>query len=134
MVIELSTLIYKTRLELSDIPEDHASDEIIFQSLSQAVAYVAKIVNIPDVEDSYLSFCYMFLAAYYTYLNYTALVERQMGEVPSINYTRLDELKNKARVFLNQVSDFTIDSNLNISAATLFTTPTSTGLVTSVDD
>ena len=133
MTVELSSLIHNTRLELSDIPEDHASDEIVYQSLSQAVAYIGKICDITVVADSYLSHCYVCLSAYYTYLNYTALAEKKFGASEAVNYTRLAELKDKARVFLSPISNFILDANLNISSTNARITPISTGLITSVD-
>ena len=133
MAVELSALIHNTRLELSDIPEDHAGDEIIYQSITQAEAYVGKIVDTTDVADSYLSHCYVCLAAYYVYLNYTSVAEQRDLD-PVAMSIRLPDLKNKARVFLNQISEFDIDSNLNISLVSMLTTPNSIGLVDGVDD
>ena len=133
MTVELSSLIHNTRLELSDIPEDHASDEIVYQSLSQAVAYIGKICDITDVADSYLSHCYVCLAAYYTYLNYTSLAEKKFGVSEAINYVRLGALKDKAITFINFISTFKIDANLNVSANSLRLTPNVIGLVSVVD-
>lgn len=133
MAVELSALIHNTRLELSDIPEDHAGDEIIYQSITQAEAYVGKIVDITDVADSYLSHCYVCLAAYYVYLNYTSVAEQRDLDAVTMSI-RLADLKNKARIFINQISEFDLDDNLNVSLRSLFVTPLSTGLTTSVDD
>ena len=114
MTITPSSLLFNVRRELSDVPEDHADDAIIYQMTVQANDFCSEVIDVASEDESYIEHCVITLAAYFVYLNYTSLTERQLGTIPPTTVIRLNELRRKAYVFISKVTIETIDEYFNI--------------------
>lgn len=134
MAIVLAEQLPFIRRELSDIPEDYASDSILMQSAESAWFHVQKLVEVADQDDDYLSHCIAMLGAYYVYLNYTSLAEIQLGTLPPTSLIKMAELKTKARTFIGLISEGTLDKDLNMDEANMKYAPTIIGITESVAD
>lgn len=134
MAIVLAEQLPFIRRELSDIPEDFASDSILMQSAEAAWLHIQKLVDITDQDDDYLSHCIAILGAYYVYLNYTSLAEIQLGTLPPTSFIKMSELKSKARTFIGLVSEVSLDKDLNIDKSNLGYAPPIVGITDSVAD
>jgi len=118
MAIELSNLILEVRTILSDIDIQYDADEIVYNDIIRADKFVEMIV-IPNVEESYLKEAIVAVAAYYNYVTYTSLAERQLGELPPTSLVRIRALRSIARNFLLPISEYPLDEELNIDTKTL---------------
>lgn len=131
---DLSTLIFKVRREIADIPEDYIDDIQVYQCIDEASAFLNKVIDTTDtsIEDSYKEHCITILASYYAYLNYTSLAEKRIGQLPTSMGIKVNEMKKKAHAFISKISDSTLDSNFNVKESS--ETPTVIGLTTSIGD
>ncbi|MCK9577773.1 MAG: hypothetical protein M0R51_17840 [Clostridia bacterium] len=118
MAINLNSLIYNVRSTLSDVPEEFLTDSQIYVEIDKANAYCNAIV-MDDTTETYLTKCIEVVAAFYSYINYTTLSERQLGTLPPTSKIRLDALRNVAVSFLQLVSKFPINENLTIDIDSL---------------
>ena len=134
MAIVLAEQLPFIRRELSDIPEDYASDSILMQSAESAWLHIQKLVEVADQDDDYLSHCIAMLGAYYVYLNYTSLAEIQLGTLPPTSFIKMSELKSKARTFIGLVSEGSLDKNLNMDESNMKYAPSIIGITASVTD
>lgn len=116
MAINPSSLIFDVRRELADIPEDHAADEVIYQQIDHGWEYIQVIADVPNEDEDYISHCLIILGAYFTYLEYTSLAERNLGELPSGSKTKIDALRHKAWIFLSKISIVKLNSDLTYDA------------------
>lgn len=116
MTIVPYTYMYSLRRDLSDLPEDYASDALVYQSIDQAWNFIQTVVDIDVASESTIGHCIVALGSYFTYLSYTSLVERRLGDLPQSTRLRLNELKQKAVIFINSISEFQLDENLSIVA------------------
>lgn len=112
MAINPSSLIYEVRRELADIPEDHAADEVINQQLDHGWEYIQVIIDVSSEDEDYVSHCLIILSAYFTYLEYTSLAERNLGELPAGSKTKIDALRHKAWIFLEKISIVKLNPDL----------------------
>jgi len=110
------SLIFSVRRELNDVPEDYLSDEVIYQALSQADAYLNKVLD-PDVDEVYRQHCLVVVAAYFAYVKYVASVERGLGSIPATSAERLRALRELAVALVRVVSRFNIRDDLSIDDA-----------------
>lgn len=134
MAITLIDQLPFVRRELSDLPEDYATDEIVYQSTEQAYALIQKVITVDDFDDVYISHCTVTLSAYYVYLDYTSLAERQLGTLPPTVLIRLRELKRKARSFINTIANDQLDEDLSIDMSLLTIAPIAIGITDSSAD
>lgn len=134
MAITLIDQLPFVRRELSDLPEDYATDEIVYQSTEQAYALIQKVITVDDFDDVYISHCTVTLSAYYVYLDYTSLAERQLGTLPPTVLIRLRELKRKARSFINTIANDQLDEDLSVDMSLLTIAPIAIGITESVAD
>ena len=133
MTITPSSLLFNVRRELSDVPEDHADDAIIYQMTVQANDFCNEVIDVASEDESYIEHCVITLAAYFVYLNYTSLTERQLGTIPPTTVIRLNELRRKAYVFISKVTIETIDEYFNIDdSGDVKVRPNALGLVEKV--
>lgn len=114
MVIELSTLIYNVRNELSSIPDDLITSEQIHDELIKSNLYISYIIDSEFDDENIIKQALISLAAYYSYVNYTALVSLRMDDVPQYVYQREKILKAIALQFLKLITKYPLDSNLMI--------------------
>jgi hypothetical protein len=96
---------------LSDIPISFLTDDQIYNELDTASAYCTQNLD-TTTADVYMSKCYIVLASYYAYINYTTLAERREGTLPPAAKTRVDALRLKALSFLQPIALERLDENL----------------------
>lgn len=118
MAIELSSLILRVRSILSDVPVEYDADEIVFNDIGRASSFV-DIIVIDGVDEGYLAQAIVAVAAYYNYVTYTSLAERQLGELPPTSLVRIRALRSIARNFLLPISQYPLDEELNIDTKVL---------------
>jgi hypothetical protein len=122
MAIDLSSLILDVRSNISDIPEEYAGDNQIYRDLKRAKAFVTKIA-VADVDEDYLTECYIALATLYTYINYTSMAERQLGTLPPTALVRVQALRKIAAGFLQLISAIPLTEDLTVDMALMAKTP-----------
>lgn len=115
MTIELSTLIYNVRNELSSIPDDLITSEQIYGEIVKANLYINYILDSEFDNDDILAQAIVALASYYSYVNYTALVSLKLDDVPAYVYQREKVLKNIALTFLKLLTKYPLDNDLMIN-------------------
>jgi len=101
------------RQELSDVPEEYVSDEVILRSLQKADRFLDLVLR-SDVDADTREECLFSLATYFTYLNYTSVVARGLGSTPEYSDERAERLRNIALMFIRPNSDFVINDDLTI--------------------
>lgn len=111
MAISSSSLISRVRVALADVPTDMLDDIQVYRDIERANAFVTAILR-ESVTETLQEHAIINLAAYYSYVNYTSLAERQLGNVPQTAIIRLDALKQIARAFLELVSSIPITADL----------------------
>jgi hypothetical protein len=115
-VFDLSTLILQVQVSLSDLPETYATDEQIYFDLKTAFKYVDDIVA-DDADADLAKEAIARLGAYLTYINYTSLAERKLGEVPMSMQLKVDAMRKIALIFLRRVTNLQIKDDLTIDDA-----------------
>lgn len=113
MTIDISTLILDVQVSLSDIPEDYATDEQLYNSLKMAQRYVDSLKDVVVVEELE-SQAISSLASFYAYVNYTSLVERTRGEVNQASSIKLAALQRIAVSFLRRITTLPIKDDTTV--------------------
>lgn len=132
-MVDPEVLRPRVRLELSDLPTEYASDDLITQQITEANTFLLQIRG-DDISDEDYDICIVAVGAYFTYLSYTALAERQLNQVTPTSVTRLRELKTKARLLINAVFDIDVDDNLNVNRDLRRIRPNAIGMTSAVID
>lgn len=115
MAIDLAELILEVQTSLSDLPDNYCNDEAIFKELETSQEYIGSIKRTTYSDESFEKKGIARLAAYFVYVNYTSLAERQMGTIPQATIIKTDVLRRIALAFIRQMSDLTIDDDLSVS-------------------
>lgn len=113
MTYDLSTLILDVQVSLSDIPDNYATDEQLYDSLKMAQAYVDSLKNIDVTEELEIK-AIRSLASFYAYVNYTSLVERTRGEVTQASSIKLAALQRIAVSFLQRITTLPIKDDTTV--------------------
>lgn len=113
VIIDLSELILTVQVSLSDLPSTYATDEQIYFDLKTAYKYVNDIVA-DDAELELVKEAVARVGAYYTYINYTSLAERKLGEVPQSMAIKVDALRRIAVMLLRRVTNLNIADDLSV--------------------
>jgi hypothetical protein len=113
MAIDLPTLILDVQVSLSDIPEEYATDEMLYDSLKMAQGYVDSLKD-TGVLEALESKAIRSLASFYAYVNYTSLVERTRGEVNQASTIKLAALQRIAVSFLRRISTLPIKDDTTV--------------------
>ena len=118
MAVDLSLLILDVQVSLSDIPDNYATDEQLYDSLKMAHAYIDTLIDITITEELEAKAIRAF-ATYLAYVNYTSLVERTRGEVSQASSIKLAALQRIAVSFLRRITTLEIndDTTVNQGAA-----------------
>jgi hypothetical protein len=118
MAVDLALLILDVQVSLSDIPDNYATDEQLYDSLKMAQGYVDSIKDPQTIESLEIK-AIRSLATYFAYVNYTSLVERTRGEVSQASSIKLAALQRIAVSFLRRITTLEIndDTTVNQSAA-----------------
>lgn len=117
MAIELSELILDVQVTLSDLPDSYATDEQIFSDLITAKEYIDSIKSTTFSDEGFEKKAIARLGAYFTYINYTSLAERQMGTIPATALIKIDTLRRIALAFIRQMTSLTIADDLSIDTS-----------------
>lgn len=136
MTINLSLLISNVQQDLNDVPDDYLDVVNIHQNLSQSKTFIEKVVSSEVIasDEDYVKVCIYALATYYAYLNYTVLAEVKMGTLSPSVTVRLRELKAKAVMFINRVSEFTVTKELTVDTVKGNYVPFATTKTTVLED
>lgn len=118
MAVDLALLILDVQVSLSDIPDNYATDEQLYDSLKMAQAYVDSVKDPQTIESLEIK-AIRSLATYFAYVNYTSLVERTRGEVSQASSIKLAALQRIAVSFLRRITTLEIndDTTVNQTAA-----------------
>jgi hypothetical protein len=124
-VIDLSELILAVQVSLSDLPENYCSDDQIYFDLKTAKTYIDDIVYDDITHDSMVREATTRLGAYLTYMNYTSLAERKLGEVPQSMQIKVDALRKMALMLMKRITllklndDLTVDDSVETKSKTV---------------
>jgi len=118
MAIDLALLILDVQVSLSDIPDNYATDEQLYDSLKMSQAYIDTIKD-ADTTEAVEAKAIRALATYFAYVNYTSLVERTRGEVSQASTIKLGALQRIAVSFLRRISTLPIKDDTTIDLAIL---------------
>lgn len=135
MAITLSELILHVRAALADVTLDMVDDSQVYHDIKKAYEYVQQLVPASTIsaQESYVSSCIVNVAAYYTYVNYTSLAERQQGTLPPTALIRINALREIALTFLTPITPFKLNPDLSIDESQLERTPAiAFGLIKSI--
>jgi hypothetical protein len=116
MAIDLSLLILDVQVSLSDIPDNYATDEQLYDSLKMAHAYIDSLVD-ESVSEDLEAKAIRALATYFAYVNYTSLVERTRGEVSQASSIKLAALQRIAVSFLRRITTLAINDDTTVDQA-----------------
>jgi hypothetical protein len=110
---DLDDLIVYVRSSLSDVPTEYMSDTQILYELVKAKAFVDELSGATS-QTVYKGQCIIAVATYYSYVNYTALAERNMGTLPPTAAVRTSALREIAAALLQLISLYPLNSDLTI--------------------
>lgn len=116
MVIDLSDLILEVQVSLSDLPENYGTDEQIYFDLKTAYTYVMDILSSDVTDQNLVEQTIIRVGAYFTYMNYTSLAERKLGEVPVTMQTKVDALRRLAVMMVRRITNLKIKDDLTIDS------------------
>jgi hypothetical protein len=118
MAIDLSLLILDVQVSLSDIPDNYATDEQLYDSIKMADAYITSLIDITITDDLHKK-AIRALATYFAYVNYTSLVERTRGEVSQASSIKLAALQRIAVSFLRRITTLAINDDTTVDQSAL---------------
>jgi hypothetical protein len=113
MAIDLARLILDVQVSLSDIPDNYATDEQLYDSIKMAKGYIDTLIDI-DVTEDLEAKAIRALATYFAYVNYTSLVERTRGEVSQASSIKLAALQRIAVSFLRRITTLAINDDTTV--------------------
>ncbi len=114
MTINLHSLINEVRDDLGEVRPDIINDEGIYIEIKKANAFIQLIKDEDyDNEDAERQ-TILVLASYFTYINYTSIMEQLSGELGFNSTKKTEFLKQIALMFLRQITTVPIDENLQI--------------------
>lgn len=117
MAIDLSELILDVQVSLSDLPDSYCTDEQIFMDLVTAQEYTDSIKSPTFSDESFEKKAIARLGAYFTYINYTSLAERQMGTIPQATIIKTDVMRRIALAFIRQMTNLKLNDDLSIDSS-----------------
>lgn len=113
MAVDLALLILDVQISLSDIPDNYATDEQLYDSLKMAHAYIDSLID-ESVSEDLEAKAIRALATYFAYVNYTSLVERTRGEVTQASSIKLAALQRIAVSFLRRITTLAINDDTTV--------------------
>lgn len=131
MAIDIADLIIDVQVSLSDIPDNYATDEQLYDSLKMAQGYIDSIKD-ENVLESLEIKAIRSLATYFAYVNYTSLVERTRGEVSQASSIKLAALQRIAVSFLRRITTLKINDDTTVDQTAAGRKPAAVGLTVSV--
>lgn len=131
--MDLSPLIQRVRNNLSDIPESYVLDPVLLGDLRRAEAFV-NLIKSEVAESNAIVTGIEFLAAYYTHVTWTTLVEKEQGEVPYSTIQKSLQHRSMARAYLSLISKYPLAEDLSIDFSKVKGTVPAFVLPTSITD
>lgn len=113
MAIDLASMILDVQVSLSDIPDNYATDEQLYDSIKMAHAYIDTLKD-TTVTEALEAKAIRALATYFAYVNYTSLVERTRGEVTQASSIKLAALQRIAVSFLRRITTLAINDDTTV--------------------
>ena len=113
MAIDLASMILDVQVSLSDIPDNYATDEQLYDSIKMAHAYIDTLKD-STVTEALEAKAIRALATYFAYVNYTSLVERTRGEVTQASAIKLAALQRIAVSFLRRITTLAINDDTTV--------------------
>jgi hypothetical protein len=113
MAIDLASMILDVQVSLSDIPDNYATDEQLYDSIKMAHAYIDTLKD-TTVTEALEAKAIRALATYFAYVNYTSLVERTRGEVTQASAIKLAALQRIAVSFLRRITTLAINDDTTV--------------------
>lgn len=111
--MDLSLLILKVRNNLSDIPLSYIDDSAILNDLRRAEDFV-DLIKRPEAESDKVVTGIEFLASYYSYMTWTTLAEKELGQIPYSTIQKANHLRSMARSYLQLISKFPLTEDLTV--------------------
>lgn len=114
MTINLHSLINEVRDDLGEVKPDIINDEGIYIEIKKANAFIQLIKDEDyDNEDAERQ-TILVLASYFTYINYTSIMESLSGELGFNSTKKTEFLRQIALMFLRQITTIPLDEDLQI--------------------
>jgi hypothetical protein len=117
MTINIAELILDVQVGLSDLPADFCTDEQIYFDLTAAEAFIDSIKSATFTDEVFEKKAIIRLGMYFTYINYTSLVERQLGSTPTASLIKLDVLRKMSLAFIRQMTNLKINDDLSVDSS-----------------
>lgn len=114
MTINLHTLVNDIRDELGDVRPDIISDEGIYREIKKANVYIQMIKDEDYDDEDNEREVILALATYYTYMNFTSIMEGLSGELGYNTTKKTQYLKEIALMFMKQITSTPLNDNLMI--------------------
>lgn len=118
--MDLSLLLLKVRNNLSDIPLSYIDDSAVLNDLRRADDFVELIKKTDAAEDK-VKTGVEFLASYYSYMTWTTLSEKELGQIPYSTIQKAIHLRSMARSYLQLISKFPLTEDLTIDLSAIDT-------------
>lgn len=131
MAIDLALLILEVQISLSDIPSNYMTDEQIYDSLKMSQTYIDSIKD-SSIDETLETKAIRALATYFSYVNYTSLVERTRGEVSQASAIKLGALQRIAVTFLRRITTLPIKDDTTVDQSKKGRLPAAAGQTYSV--
>lgn len=114
MTIDLHTLINEIRDELGEVKPDIINDEGIYREIKKAYRYVQLIKDADYDDETVEREVILALATYFTYINFTSIMEGLKGEIGYNSTRKTDILRKIALMFMRQISSVPLNEDLSI--------------------
>ena len=118
--MDLSSLLLKVRNNLSDIPLSYIDDSAILNDLRRADDFV-ELIKRPEADEDKIKTGVEFLASYYSYMTWTTLAEKELGQIPYSTIQKANHLRSMARSYLQLISKFPLTEDLTVDLAKIDT-------------
>lgn len=114
--MDLQPLIFKVRSALSDMPESYIDDSAVLNDLKRAQMFV-DLIKMDTITPAQENTCLIVLGSYYSYMTWTSLAEKQLGELPYNTTQKAIHLRSMARSFLSLISKYPLAEDLSVDMA-----------------
>jgi len=118
MTVNLSTLLFRVRASVAEIPVATIDDLAMYRELEKANKFIEAIKR-AGVVDADLEIPIICLSAYYSHVNYGLLSARQLGTIDELTMRtqieRQANLKRIAKAQISLISDVELTDELTIA-------------------
>jgi hypothetical protein len=118
--MDLSSLVLRVRNNLSDIPLSYIDDSAVLNDLRRADDFV-ELIKRPEADEDKVKTGVEFLASYYSYMTWTTLSEKELGQIPYSTIQKALHLRSMARSYLQLISKFPLTEDLTVDLSKIDT-------------